>query len=105
MTGSATGKPCRNMGLARYGIRAILSRAGRTSGQGQDELHFMATIIAGDYEWHDVKAADNVTKHDVSFEEAVVALADPDSLDLDDPNDPTRVISLDRAQRAASAPH
>ena len=54
----------------------------------------MATITAGDYEWHDTKAVENVTKHDVSFEEAVVALADPNSLDLDDPNDPSRVLSL-----------
>lgn len=54
----------------------------------------MATITAGDFEWHDRKAATNLTDHDVSFEEAAVALADPNSYDFDDLADPTRMASI-----------
>jgi uncharacterized DUF497 family protein len=37
----------------------------------------VATVIRGSYEWDDAKAADNVQKHGVSFDEAVTVLADP----------------------------
>lgn len=33
----------------------------------------MATIVYGDFEWDDAKAATNLTKHGISFEEAVTA--------------------------------
>ena len=39
----------------------------------------MATILFGDFEWDDAKAASNLAKHGVSFEDAAVAL-------LEDPN-------------------
>ncbi len=54
----------------------------------------MATVTAGDFEWHDDKSIRNVNNHGVSFEEAVVALQDPNSLDLDDLSDPDRVVTL-----------
>ena len=43
------------------------------------------TIIEGDFEWDADKAASNLAKHDVSFEEAATALADEMALfDRDD---------------------
>lgn len=38
------------------------------------------TIVDGDYEWDEDKAAENIIKHGVSFPEAIVALADPHHL-------------------------
>ena len=38
------------------------------------------------FEWDDPKAASNVAKHGVSFEEAASALADPLALFADDPD-------------------
>lgn len=37
----------------------------------------MATVVDGDFEWDDEKAADNLEKHGVSFPEAATALDDP----------------------------
>ncbi len=54
----------------------------------------MATITAGDFEWDDVKADRNLAKHGVSFDEAIPALLDPRSRDLDDLGDPSRVVTL-----------
>jgi uncharacterized DUF497 family protein len=54
----------------------------------------VATVSAGEFEWDDAKAAINLEKHGVSFEEAAFALLDPHSVDLDDPEDPTRSMSL-----------
>jgi uncharacterized DUF497 family protein len=42
------------------------------------------TVIDGDFEWDDVKAAANVVKHGVSFEEAASAFADPSAIIVDD---------------------
>ena len=56
----------------------------------------MATVTAGDFEWHDTKALRNEAEHDVTFEEAAVALMDPHALDLDDLADPTRIVTLGR---------
>lgn len=38
----------------------------------------------GDFEWDEDKAASNLVKHDVSFEEAAFAMTDPLSLDFND---------------------
>ncbi len=54
----------------------------------------MATVAHGDFEWDSSKAASNVAKHDVTFEEAALALLDPLSLDLADPLDPTRIVTI-----------
>ena len=55
----------------------------------------VATVVYGDFEWDDGKAASNVAKHGVTFEEAAHALAgDPNALDLSDPIDPSRVDTL-----------
>jgi uncharacterized DUF497 family protein len=35
----------------------------------------VATVVSGDFEWDDTKAASNEIKHGVGFDEAAVALA------------------------------
>jgi uncharacterized DUF497 family protein len=40
----------------------------------------VATVRFGDFEWDDEKAAANLKKHGVSFEEATTAVADPGAL-------------------------
>jgi len=44
----------------------------------------MANVSNGDFEWDDGKAATNLSKHGVSFDEAATAFADPNALILDD---------------------
>lgn len=41
-------------------------------------------MIEGDYEWNEEKAAQNVSKHGVTFPEAVLALEDPHALTVAD---------------------
>ena len=43
----------------------------------------MPTVVHGDFEWDEGKAASNVAKYGVSFEEAALALRDPFSQDFD----------------------
>jgi uncharacterized DUF497 family protein len=40
----------------------------------------MATVVSDDFEWDDEKAAKNLEKHGVSFEEAATAVIDPHAL-------------------------
>lgn len=55
----------------------------------------VATVVYGDFEWDDGKAAANAAKHGVAFEEAAHALAgDPNSLDISDAVDPSRIDTL-----------
>lgn len=54
----------------------------------------MATVVLGDFEWDDSKAASNIAKHGVSFEEAMTAFEDPAHLIVDDPTDPGRFILI-----------
>jgi uncharacterized DUF497 family protein len=54
----------------------------------------MATIFYGDFEWDEVKAAANVKKHGVTFEEASTVFDDADALDAPDLLDPTRFVIL-----------
>jgi uncharacterized DUF497 family protein len=44
----------------------------------------VATVVRGDFEWDDAKAAANMLKHGVSFEEAITAFEDPRHLLVDD---------------------
>lgn len=44
----------------------------------------MATVVEGDFEWDDAKAASNLAKHGVSFPEAATVFADPFAVYLDD---------------------
>ena len=57
----------------------------------------MATVIFGDFEWDDRKAAANLRKHGVSFEEAITALADPRAIAAPDLVFPDRWITIGRS--------
>ena len=54
----------------------------------------MATVVFGDFEWDSGKAAANLQKHHVSFEEAITALADPAALEAPDLTVPERHIAI-----------
>jgi uncharacterized DUF497 family protein len=59
------------------------------------------TVVSGDYEWDEAKAAANFGKHHVSFDEAAAALdSDPDELAAADPVDSSRTHSLVMSLRA-----
>lgn len=72
------------------------------------------TIVAGDFEWDADKAEANLAVHGVSFTEAVVAILDPMSIEIEDvTGDETRVdvigsdatgrvlfvVTIDRSER------
>jgi hypothetical protein len=57
----------------------------------------VATVIFGDFEWEDRKAAVNLKKHGVSFEEAITALADPHAITAPDLVSPDRWITIGRS--------
>ncbi len=57
----------------------------------------MATVTFGDFEWDDRKAAANLKKHGVSFEEALTALADPHAITAPDLVFPDRWITIGRS--------
>jgi DNA-binding XRE family transcriptional regulator len=42
----------------------------------------VATIVYGDFEWDEAKAATNLAKHGILFEEAVTAVVDPNAVFL-----------------------
>lgn len=61
----------------------------------------MPTVVSGDFEWDETKAAANLAKHGVSFDEAAVALAsDPNEISFDDADLPDRIQSLVMSPRA-----
>jgi uncharacterized protein len=57
----------------------------------------LATVIFGDFEWDDRKAAANLRKHGVAFEEAISALADPQALEAPEPDHPGRFVTIGRS--------
>ena len=54
----------------------------------------MATVVFGDFEWDDRKAARNLRMHGVSVEEALTALADPRAIEAPDLADARRWITI-----------
>jgi len=55
----------------------------------------VATVVYGDFEWDDAKAASNLTKHGISFEEAVTAVVDPNAVFLaDDSGSEQRLVAI-----------
>jgi uncharacterized DUF497 family protein len=52
------------------------------------------TVIDGDFEWDDAKAASNLAKHGVSFEEAQSVFADPRVADFDDGSHRGRLLAV-----------
>ena len=63
-------------------------------------LASVATIVYGDFEWDDAKAAANLAKHGISFEEAVTAVVDPNAVFLaDDSGSEPRLVAVGRSRR------
>jgi uncharacterized DUF497 family protein len=54
----------------------------------------MSTVVEGDFEWDDVKAASNLTKHGVSFPEGATVFADPYAVYLDDASGAGRMVVI-----------
>lgn len=59
----------------------------------------MTTVVNGDFEWEADKAASNLTKHSVSFEEAATVFADPNVLFIDDGSGAERLVALGLSAR------
>lgn len=60
----------------------------------------MATIVYGDFEWDDAKAAANAKKHGITFEEASTVFDDADALDAPDLLDPMRSVLIGRSHES-----
>jgi len=54
----------------------------------------MTTVVYGDFEWDDAKAAANRAKHGVAFEEASTVFADPCYILRVDDADPERFFAI-----------
>lgn len=54
----------------------------------------MATVVYGDFEWDSVKAALNLRKHGVSFEEASTIFSDPSYLLQPDASSGARFLAV-----------
>ena len=54
----------------------------------------MATVVYRDFEWDEAKAAANVRKHGITFEEAATVFEDVDLLVNVDPVDRSRFIAV-----------
>jgi DNA-binding XRE family transcriptional regulator len=64
----------------------------------------VATIVYGDFEWDEAKAATNLAKHGISFEEAVTAVVDPNAVFLaDDAGTEQRLVAIGMSQRMRPA--
>lgn len=59
----------------------------------------MATVIDGDFEWDEDKAAANLVKHQVSFAEAATVFADPAAVFLDDGSGTDRMVVIGTSLR------
>ena len=60
----------------------------------------MAKITFGDFEWDADKASANVSKHGVTFEEAVTVFLDLDYLLIPDSNADDRFVAIGLSRRA-----
>ncbi len=61
----------------------------------------MPTVLEGGWEWDADKAAANISKHGVSFEEAVTVFADPDAVYFaSDVEDEQRLVTIGMSDRA-----
>jgi uncharacterized DUF497 family protein len=61
----------------------------------------VATVVRGDFEWDDEKAAENLRKHGVTFETAAIAVTDPFAIDFEDAMFPDRLATLASAGDSA----
>jgi uncharacterized DUF497 family protein len=60
----------------------------------------MPTVTFGDFEWDTDKAAANVAKHGVTFEEAVTVFLDPDYLLIPDAVAVDRFVAIGQSRQA-----
>ena len=61
----------------------------------------MTTVVYGDFEWDDAKAAANLAKHGIAFEEATTAMIDPRAVFLeDDSGSEARVVAIGMSEQA-----
>jgi hypothetical protein len=58
-----------------------------------------ATVVEGDFEWEEEKAAENLAKHGVSFPEAATVFADPMAVYLDDGSGTERMVVIGMSVR------
>jgi uncharacterized protein len=67
----------------------------------------VATVVRGDFEWDDAKAAANLAKHGVTFDEAETVFADSAALFLEDPlhSDRFHVIGMSGQARVLFVVH
>lgn len=54
----------------------------------------VATVVYGEFEWHDAKALENERKHGVTFEEATTALVDARAIEAPDFTVPDRFVTI-----------
>jgi uncharacterized DUF497 family protein len=66
----------------------------RSSSAPRDRVCPVATVVHGDFEWDDDKAAANERKHGVTFVEAATVFEDVDLLVNIDPVNPARFIAV-----------
>jgi uncharacterized protein len=59
----------------------------------------VATIVDGDFEWDEAKAASNLASHGVSFPEAATVFADPAAVYLDDGSGTDRMVVIGTSLR------
>lgn len=60
----------------------------------------MATVIDGNFEWDSDKAAQNLDKHGVLFEEAATVFADPLAVYVDDGSGIGRIAAIGMSLRS-----
>ena len=60
----------------------------------------MPTVVDGEYEWDDAKAASNLLKHAVAFEEAMTVFSDDAAVVFADALHPDHAITLGFSVRA-----
>jgi len=60
----------------------------------------VATVVDGDFEWDEAKAASNLANHGVSFPEAATVFADPAAVYLDDGSGTSRMVVIGTSLRA-----
>jgi uncharacterized protein len=54
----------------------------------------VATVFEGDFEWDSEKAASNLRRHSVSFQEAATVFADPLAVYIDDGSGTERTVVI-----------
>src|SRR5262249_32664777 len=59
-----------------------------------------ATVVVGEFEWDESKAVANFTAHGVSFDEALGAFNDPNSVEVADAIHPERINVIGFSGRA-----